>query len=211
MSGIVEMLASWQTLGLLLLVWGFAPRQVLRLILLAYHPSDERRREILAESYTVARVERPFWVCEQIEVALVEGLGERVFYALEGRLFDRWSLMDGVKQNRLYPSSFWIPDAEERATLQPGDHVKLCFQLREGWGERMWVEVVKSGRRGYVGELINQPMGIAKLNAGDRLRFRPNQVIDLLTPDDPEYHPMNDGLSDSGAPVVADSGTSVEN
>jgi hypothetical protein len=69
---------SWPALGVALLVFGFAPGAVLRLIVLAYPRDDPRRRELLGELYAVPRIERPFWVIEQLEVALFEGLRGRI-------------------------------------------------------------------------------------------------------------------------------------
>ena len=41
-------------------------------------PHDPRRRELVAELSAVPRVERPFWVFEQLEVAVSEGLWPRL-------------------------------------------------------------------------------------------------------------------------------------
>jgi len=73
-----EAILSWRSFLIALLVFGFAPGAVLRLILLAFRRDDPRRRELLAELYAVPRIERPFWVFEQLEVALFEGIWERV-------------------------------------------------------------------------------------------------------------------------------------
>jgi hypothetical protein len=51
---------------------------MLRLIVLAFHREDPRRQELLAELHAVPRWERPFWVMEQLEVALFEGIWHRI-------------------------------------------------------------------------------------------------------------------------------------
>jgi hypothetical protein len=78
MLDLLDGLRAWQLLIVAVAVYGFFPGVVLRFILLAFRRSDPRRAEILAELRAVARWERPFWVAEQAEVALFEGLVERI-------------------------------------------------------------------------------------------------------------------------------------
>jgi hypothetical protein len=78
MSTVIFRVISWPTLGCALLVWGFAPGALLRLIILLFPPDHPRRRELLGELYGVPRIDRPFWVAEQLEAALSEGLGGRL-------------------------------------------------------------------------------------------------------------------------------------
>jgi hypothetical protein len=54
------------------------PGFCLRLIVLAYSRNDPRRAELIAELYAVPRIQRPFWVAEQLEVALFEGVVQRL-------------------------------------------------------------------------------------------------------------------------------------
>ncbi|MCA1672457.1 MAG: hypothetical protein LC799_09715, partial [Actinobacteria bacterium] len=75
---LLEAVASWPSLLLVLLMFGFAPGFCLRLIVLAYPRGDPRRAELIAELYAVPRIQRPLWVAEQLEVALFEGLAHRV-------------------------------------------------------------------------------------------------------------------------------------
>jgi hypothetical protein len=74
-------IVSWPTFLIALLVFGFAPGALLRIIVLAFPRDDPRRAELLAELHAVPRIERPFWVLEQLEVALFEGAWERVVWA----------------------------------------------------------------------------------------------------------------------------------
>ena len=78
MTSLILHVIGWPAFLLALLVFGFAPGALLRLIVLAFDRDDPRRQELLAELYAVSRIERPFWVAEQLEVALIEGLGNRV-------------------------------------------------------------------------------------------------------------------------------------
>ena len=82
MAELFEAVVSLPTLLLVLLVFGFAPGFVLRLLVLAYPRTDPRRRELIAELYTVPRLQRPLWVAEQLEVALFEGLAHRASAAI---------------------------------------------------------------------------------------------------------------------------------
>jgi hypothetical protein len=77
MATVLFHVLAWPTFGIALLVFGFAPGAALRLIVLCYRRDNPRRRELISELYAVPRIERPFWVAEQMEVALFEGLRGR--------------------------------------------------------------------------------------------------------------------------------------
>jgi hypothetical protein len=85
MTELLEAVASWPSLGLIVVVFGFAPGFCLRLIVLAYPRGDARRAELIAELYAVPRIQRPLWVAEQLEVALFEGLGRRISAVIRRR------------------------------------------------------------------------------------------------------------------------------
>jgi len=176
---LLDAIVSWRTFLVALLVFGFAPGALLRLIVLAFHRDDPRRSELLAELHAVPRVERPFWVVEQLEVALLEGIWERVVWSATGRVINRWHLGSGVVRNREYPETFEIPDEEAKQAIEPGVVVKLVFEMSDGWGERMWVEVVAVKRRHIVGSLRNHPIGIPRLDWGDKVRFKRDHIIDI--------------------------------
>lgn len=84
MDSLITQVIAWPTLLIALVVFGFAPGAVLRLIVLAFRRDDPRRSELLAELPHVPRIERPFWVCEQLEVALFEGLFRRLTGSADG-------------------------------------------------------------------------------------------------------------------------------
>jgi len=127
---------------------------------------------------------------EQVETAIFDGLGPRIRWALTGRVILRWKLRSGVKQNRLYPTTFSIPSEDERTAVQPGDVVKLMFEQSDGWGERMWVRVEKAGRHRMVGRLENLPLGFPRLDIGSKIRFRREHIVDIH--DDPAPPPCPD-------------------
>jgi hypothetical protein len=57
MAELLEVVASWPSLLLVLLVFGFAPGFCLRLIVLAYpRGAPPRRKELIAELYAVPRL-----------------------------------------------------------------------------------------------------------------------------------------------------------
>ncbi|MDN5852241.1 MAG: hypothetical protein L0K86_05210 [Actinomycetia bacterium] len=68
--------SPWPYLGTVAL-FGFAPGLVLRVFLLLYPPGHARRREIAAELYKINRIWRPFYVAEQMETALFDGVSAR--------------------------------------------------------------------------------------------------------------------------------------
>jgi len=82
------------TILMALLVFGFAPGAVLRLIVLAFPRDDPRRNELISELYHVPRAERPFWVAEKLELALTEGLGGRLRKEVRHRSLPRENNMD---------------------------------------------------------------------------------------------------------------------
>jgi hypothetical protein len=178
---LLDSLLSLPTLLLAILVYGFAPGFLLRLLILAYRRDDPRRAELIAQLYDVPRLERPFWVAEQVETVIFDGIGPRIRWALTGRVILRWKLRSGVKQNRSYPTSFWIPSEEDKNEIGPGDVVKLMFEQSDGWGERMWVLVEKVGRRRMVGSLANDPVGFPRLHFGHKIKFRREHIIDIDT------------------------------
>jgi hypothetical protein len=181
---LLDAIVSWRTFLVALLVFGFAPGALLRLIVLAFHRDDPRRRELLAELHAVPRWERPFWVFEQLEVALFEGIWERVMWAAAGRVVDRWHLDPAIKRTRQHPDGSPIPDEEDEQVIEPGMFIKLSFTTsdvwgRPNWGEAMWVEVVAVEKH-IVGMLSNQPIGIPRLDMGAKVKFKRHHIIDIV-------------------------------
>ncbi len=182
---VLDAILSWPTFVIALVVFGFAPGAVLRLIVLAFPSDDPRRRELLAELHAVPRIERPFWVMEQLELALFEGIWGRVVWAATGRIIDRWRLDDYVAElHRVEPEMYGLSD-EEIAAIEPGTLVKLTFTMKDGWAESMWVRTVAIGKDRFVGRLANQPAGIPRLNHGDKIKFKKDHIVRLWDDSDP--------------------------
>lgn len=115
---------------------------------------------------------------EQLEVALFEGVFQRIQAAASGRIIHRWYLASGVEEHAADPT-FWIPDDSEKAEVHAGIAVKLMFLMRDGWVELMWVGVVRVTERYLVGQLLNTPIGIPRLDEGDFLGFPSEAIVDI--------------------------------
>lgn len=77
LAPLLHAVQDWRTYVILVLAFGFFPGFVLRLFLLLYPKDDDRRSELVAELYAVPRRNRWWFVAEQMETALFEGLSER--------------------------------------------------------------------------------------------------------------------------------------
>jgi len=73
LAAMLDAVASWPSLAVVLVVFGVAPGLALRMIVLIYPKENPRRAELLAELRVVPRLERPLWVAEQLEVAVFDG------------------------------------------------------------------------------------------------------------------------------------------
>lgn len=85
MKELVDAIISWRTLLGAVVIFGFVPGFVLRLLVSIYPKDDPRRRELVAQLYTLKRVERLFFVAEQLETVLFDGLPAR-FASMRRRL-----------------------------------------------------------------------------------------------------------------------------
>tara|TARA_R110000787_G_C13179494_1_gene421674 strand:+ start:166 stop:561 length:396 start_codon:yes stop_codon:yes gene_type:complete len=101
---------------------------------------------------------------------------------------DGWCLEDGEVYHADAPSTFWIPEREDRENLQPGDLVKLIFQISLDDPdepiavERMWVLVRERLPEGFLGLLDNDPSAIGENDefwSGIELPFQTRHVIDI--------------------------------
>jgi len=78
MTELLQAITSWRSLLFVVVVFGFAPGFILRLLVKVYPRDDPRRQELVAELYTKGRIERLFFVAEQLETVLIEGVPHRV-------------------------------------------------------------------------------------------------------------------------------------
>ena len=176
MVELFEAVASWPTLLLTLLVFGFAPGFVLRLLVLAYPRSDPRRRELIAELYTVPRVQRPMWVAEQLEVALFEGIAHRVSATIRSFARQRRVPAQTDKRGGLTRTVAWaVVGAEAMA-------VAMTVAGAGGWAGAMagaWAGAGAAAGAGAGAALVaivsvrGKPTARQRLSARARRRFRP--------------------------------------
>lgn len=170
--------------ALSLLVFGFAPgislAAIVRLI-----PDPDRRRELQAELYEVPRWERPYWVAQQLEVAIRLGLSTRVTWYWGKYVWHRATIDSGVELNRKYPDTFWVPCQNEKAVVVPGDSVKLTWSVPrlDMSTERMWVRVTHRRGDRLVGRLHNYPV-LVYLDFDDEVKFHIDDIIDFVPADE---------------------------
>ncbi len=174
--------ALW-ALGAALLIFGLLPGLFLALIVRLLHRDDPRRRELQAELYAVPRWERPFWVFEQLEVALRNGLFPNVSRWVHAVWWHRAKLESGLECNRRYPESFGIPSGEEKAELCTGDLVKLMWSVKRSPGERMWVRITHRDGDQLVGTLDSWPIFVF-MDPGDIVKFHVDDIIDCQYAED---------------------------
>jgi uncharacterized protein YegJ (DUF2314 family) len=94
-------------------------------------------------------------------------------------------LGDGEKYNQQNPRTFFIPTRAERESVQPGDLVRLLFEVLDPAddmpsAERMWVKVTAVDGGRLVGELDNEPAALQSIGPGGRIEFGPEHIISLM-------------------------------
>jgi hypothetical protein len=85
---VVELLASPRVFLVAVVILGFLPGFILRLIVRLYPRHHPRRDELSGELYSLPLWKRPFFVAEQFETVLFEGLPVRV--SLVGQRSRSW-------------------------------------------------------------------------------------------------------------------------
>jgi len=176
-GALMNVTSAWGAFAVALLIFGLAPGLLLALIIQLLHPDDPRRQELHAELYAVPRWERPFWVCDQLEVALREGLFPHATWWVSAVWWHRASLESGLERHRESPDSFEVPSDEDKAVLRPGDLAKLMWHVKRMPGERMWVWITHRDGDLLIGTLRNDPVFVFK-GYGDTVKFHIDDIID---------------------------------
>lgn len=94
-------------------------------------------------------------------------------------------LGNGEQYHQQNPRTFFIPTRAERESVQPGDLVKLLFEVLDPAddlpsAERMWVKVTAVDGGRLVGELDNEPAALQSIGPGSRIEFGPEHIISLM-------------------------------
>lgn len=178
--------AALGAFALALLIFGFAPGIVLAAIVRLI-PDADRRHELQAELYEVPRWEQPFWVAQQFEVAIRVGVLPEASWYWGRWVCHRAKIDSGLDMNRQYPESFWVPSAEGKEQLRPGDTVRLMWSVKRyaAAGERMWVEIIKRDGDRLVGRLKSWPVFV-HLNPDEIVKFHIDDIIDFQFEDEAE-------------------------
>lgn len=170
-SGDVSLQKDYETKGDGI-IWGLQNGIVIKS---HYHESDYAHRERM-NKYTPIT---------DGEIVLIEGKQYRA--RIKGNfsdcvIFDEvklYTLLDGIKQNELFPETFKIPSKYDIAKLQVGEHVKLCFQEEGKTSERMWVKLTKIDGDKFEGKLDNDPFNLESIECGDKVSFNSKHIISL--------------------------------
>lgn len=91
----------------------------------------------------------------------------------------KYTLKNCASMAKSHPDTFHIPSLQERKSLAVGSFAKLIFVTSDGDGERMWVQVTKSGAT-YRGALDNDPVVISGLRRGAAVTFGPQHVCAIM-------------------------------
>lgn len=104
---------------------------------------------------------------------------------------DGWQLDSALARFRSRDEVYWLPEADDRESIAPGDFAQLIFAIEasdttgaaEVHRERMWVEVDQvrgeGAERRCTGTLANDPHVPGTTWAGMRVWFRPEHVVDI--------------------------------
>lgn len=171
-----------------LLVFGLAPGLILAAIVRLI-PDHDRRRELQANLYDVPRWEQPYWVMQQLEVAIRVGVFPELAWYWGRYVWHRCKIRSGLQAHLKWPDSFQIPDHEDKELLRPGDRAKLMWAVRGMPGERMWVTITRRDGDRLVGTLDNWAI-FAYLHPDEVINFKIDDIIDCILVDD------EDGVGD---------------
>jgi hypothetical protein len=94
-------------------------------------------------------------------------------------------LVDAVEHQKQHPTTFEIPDEQNRLNVKVGEWAKLIFAFPtepKHTFERMWVKIEIIRPTWYGGSLDNIPKTFGYVSIGDKLRFEPRHIISIWPP-----------------------------
>lgn len=85
-------------------------------------------------------------------------------------------LLDGVKQNELYPATFLIPSEDEIKILGEGDFVKVAAS-----GERFWVQIEEIHEGNFIARIDNDLVKSKEhgLYYDEKIFFQAKNIINI--------------------------------
>ncbi|MDE4297126.1 hypothetical protein PXK56_18235 [Phaeobacter gallaeciensis] len=93
------------------------------------------------------------------------------------------SLINGVERSTAHPTTFEVPNEEDRETIQVGDHVKIGLESAAAGGERFWVRItevrIEQDQFLYAGAVDNDLI-IYDIPLGEILEFDPEHVLSII-------------------------------
>lgn len=72
-----------------------------------------------------------------------------------------------------------IPATDQIGKLKTGDFVKMLFTDKDGYVERMWVEVIEHNDNIFKGLLRNDAIELEGLNEGKTIYYHSNDMYDI--------------------------------
>ncbi|MGW5383798.1 hypothetical protein [Nocardia sp. NPDC003963] len=204
MTTLLDIVASWESLtafALAVAVFGFCPGFLLRTLVRIYPADDPRRRELPAELYTVPRPVRPFWVAEQLETVLHEGVALR-YRARRTRIL----------ANRIARDGFAALDAEAVRAIEESGAADEEMVFVDLGSTNLVAQRVGVVRRGEPRERLRAALRWALLSRQRKayirdLRLRltvrvgPPVSRDSDHPDDPQVAAVETGSGAAGNPL----------
>jgi hypothetical protein len=93
-------------------------------------------------------------------------------------------LLDGVERNARNPQTFEIPSASEKASVRPGQWVKIGIESYESGspGERFWVQVEQITEDGALLGRVDNDLEYTATHGvqyNDRLKLEPRHILSI--------------------------------
>jgi hypothetical protein len=118
-------------------------------------------------------------------------------------------LIDAVEHQKQHPSTFELPDEQNRCAVKEGEWAKLIFAFPtepEHTFERMWVKIIAVRPTWYGVSLDNIPKTSGYVSIGDKFRFEPRHIISIWPPRHytgplllrPPEEELNQSITDNG-------------